>query len=91
MRRGKTAKDGLHQYKNMCQQVSIQSLETVIKYFIKLSEAKAEEARSRASETLTGLADVDDLEEADTPEDLILSTMTTESTQVRAIGCERRQ
>lgn len=31
MRRGKTAKDGLHQYKNMCQQVSIQSLETVIK------------------------------------------------------------
>ena len=63
-------------------QVNIQSLETVIRYFIKLSEAKAEEARSKASEQLTALADVDDLEEADTPEDLILSTMTTENTQV---------
>lgn len=57
------------------------------RYFIKLSEDKAEDARSKASGQLDNLADVDDLEEADTPEDLILSTMTTENTQVYVGEC----
>eukprot|EP00123_Amoebidium_parasiticum_P016493 comp23456_c0_seq1/m.39161 comp23456_c0_seq1/g.39161 ORF comp23456_c0_seq1/g.39161 comp23456_c0_seq1/m.39161 type:complete len:1102 (-) comp23456_c0_seq1:443-3748(-) len=84
MRRGKTAKDGLHQYKNMCQQVSIGSLETVIKKFVALSEAKAEEARSKATASAVEAEEnVEDLEASETPENLILSTVTGEDTQDR--------
>eukprot|EP01134_Creolimax_fragrantissima_P001827 CFRG1827T1 len=80
LRRGKTAKDGLHQYKNMCQHVSIGSLESVIRLFIRLSEQRAEDARSKASESIV---DVEDLEADQTPEDLIMATTTSENSQDR--------
>jgi translation initiation factor 3 subunit A len=48
MKRRNTAKDGLMQYRNMCQQVNINSLEEVIKYFIKRAGDKAEEAQHKA-------------------------------------------
>lgn len=48
MKRGRYAKDGLIQYRNVCQQVNVSSLEEVIKYFLKKASDKAEEAQSQA-------------------------------------------
>ncbi|KAF2288284.1 hypothetical protein GH714_005808 [Hevea brasiliensis] len=67
MRRGRFAKDGLIQYRIVCQQVNVNSLEEVIKHFMHLSTEKAEQARSQA-QALEAL-DVDDLEADKRPED----------------------
>ncbi|RZC94459.1 hypothetical protein C5167_026190 [Papaver somniferum] len=72
MRRGRFAKDGLIQYRIVCQQVNVGSLEEVIKHFLHLSTEKAENAKSQA-EALEEALDVDDLEADKRPEDLMLS------------------
>ncbi|KAK9073903.1 hypothetical protein SSX86_006497 [Deinandra increscens subsp. villosa] len=77
MRRGRFAKDGLIQYRNICQQVNVTSLEEVIKYFMDLSTKKAELARSQA-QALEEALDVDDLEADKRPEDLMLSYVSGE-------------
>lgn len=43
------AKEALMQYRNMCQAVNINSLEEVIKYFLKKTSDKAEEAQNKAA------------------------------------------
>ncbi|KAI3951597.1 hypothetical protein MKX01_018713 [Papaver californicum] len=72
MRRGRFAKDGLIQYRIVCQQVNVGSLEEVIKHFLHLSTEKAENAKAQA-EALEEALDVDDLEADKRPEDLMLS------------------
>ncbi|KAL8103281.1 hypothetical protein AgCh_027729 [Apium graveolens] len=61
MRRGRFAKDGLIQYRIICQQVNVSSLEEVIKQFMDLSTKKAEEARSQ-EQALEEALGVDNLE-----------------------------
>jgi hypothetical protein len=39
LRKGKLAKDGLHQYRNLCSQANIGSLETIIRYFLQRAES----------------------------------------------------
>eukprot|EP00899_Mesostigma_viride_P024205 jgi/Mesvir1/496/Mv11365-RA.2 len=75
MRKGRFAKDGLIQYRIVCQQVNVSSLEEVIKYFLKLSNERAERAQSEADEVKI---DVDDLEAEKRPEDLMLSFVSGE-------------
>ena len=41
--------DGLIQYRIVCQQVNVQSLEEVIKHFLKLATEKAESAQAAAA------------------------------------------
>jgi translation initiation factor 3 subunit A len=48
MKRRNDAKEALMQYRNMCQQVNINSLEEVIKYYLNKATEKAEEARLQA-------------------------------------------
>ncbi|GFP90042.1 eukaryotic translation initiation factor 3 subunit a [Phtheirospermum japonicum] len=83
MRRGRHAKDGLIQYRGICQQVNITSLEEVIKHFMQLSTEKAENARNQA-EALEEALDVDDLEADKRPEDLMLSYVTGEKGKDRS-------
>ena len=83
MRRGRFAKDGLIQYRIICQQVNVGSLEEVIKYFIDLSTKKAEHARSQA-QALEDALDVDDLEADNRPEDLMLSYVSGEKVKDRS-------
>nr|GEU88848.1 eukaryotic translation initiation factor 3 subunit A-like [Tanacetum cinerariifolium] len=83
MRRGRFAKDGLIQYRIICQQVNVASLEEVIKYFIDLSTKKAELARSQA-QALEDALDVDDLEADNRPEDLMLSYVSGEKGKERS-------
>ncbi|XP_031381729.1 eukaryotic translation initiation factor 3 subunit A-like [Punica granatum] len=83
MRRGRFAKDGLIQYRIVCQQVNVTSLEEVIKHFMHLSTEKAEQARSQA-EALEEALDVDDLEADKRPEDLMLSYVSGEKGKDRS-------
>ncbi|KAL6564794.1 Eukaryotic translation initiation factor 3 subunit A [Orobanche minor] len=83
MRRGRHAKDGLIQYRGICQQVNITSLEEVIKHFMQLSTAKAELARNQA-QALEEALDVDDLEADKRPEDLMLSYVSGEKGKDRS-------
>ncbi|KAL3652093.1 Eukaryotic translation initiation factor 3 subunit A [Castilleja foliolosa] len=83
MRRGRHAKDGLIQYRGICQQVNITSLEEVIKHFMQLSTEKAENARNQA-EALEEALDIDDLEADKRPEDLMLSYVTGEKGKDRS-------
>ncbi|KAM7481730.1 hypothetical protein LguiB_006313 [Lonicera macranthoides] len=83
MRRGRFAKDGLIQYRIICQQVNVNSLEEVIKHFIDLSTKRAELARSQA-QALEEALDVDDLEADRRPEDLMLSYVSGEKGKDRS-------
>ena len=47
-RMGRYAKEALMQYRNTCQNVNINSLEEVIKYFLKKATERAEEAQAKA-------------------------------------------
>ncbi|KAE8705573.1 Eukaryotic translation initiation factor 3 subunit A [Hibiscus syriacus] len=83
MRNGRFAKDGLIQYRTVCQQVNVSSLEEVIKHFMHLSTEKAEQARSQA-QALEEALDVDDLEADKRPEDLMLSYVSGEKGKDRS-------
>eukprot|EP00897_Mesotaenium_endlicherianum_P001035 jgi/Mesen1/10932/ME000095S10273 len=81
MRKGRFAKDGLIQYRIVCQQVNVSSLEEVIKYFLKLSNEKAEQAQAAAAEVTL---DIEDLEAEKRPEDLMLSYVSGEKSKDRS-------
>ena len=83
MRKGRYAKDGLIQYRIVCQQVNVSSLEDVIKHFMHLSTERAEVARSQA-QALEEALDVEDLEADKRPEDLMLSYVSGEKGKDRS-------
>merc|ERR1719502_1245367 len=79
MRKAKAAKDGLVQYRMVCQQINVASMETVLRHFMDLADKAAETALSKA-EAITGqnmenLLDFDDLEAEETPESLMMATV----------------
>ncbi|PON65523.1 Proteasome component (PCI) domain containing protein [Trema orientale] len=87
LRRGRFAKDGLIQYRIICQQVNVSSLEEVIKQFMQLSTEKAEQAASCCSsqaQALEEALDVDDLEADKRPEDLMLGFVSGEKGKDRS-------
>ncbi|KAJ3214257.1 eukaryotic translation initiation factor 3 subunit A [Dinochytrium kinnereticum] len=81
LRKGKISKEGLHQYKNISQNVTISTIELVIKRFIELSEEKVAEAQAKANQI--NLDTVEDLEATETPESIILSTVSGEVSKDR--------
>ncbi|PKU82417.1 Eukaryotic translation initiation factor 3 subunit A [Dendrobium catenatum] len=83
MRKGRYAKDGLIQYRIVCQQVNVNSLEEVIKYFMQLATERAEHARNQA-QALEDALDVEDLEADKRPEDLMLSYVSGEKGKDRS-------
>ncbi|KAL3357060.1 hypothetical protein AABB24_017639 [Solanum stoloniferum] len=83
IRRGRFAKDGLIQYRSVCQQVNISSLEEVIKHFMHLATERAELARSQA-QALEEALNVEDLEADKRPEDLMLSYVSGEKGKERS-------
>ncbi|KAI8815455.1 hypothetical protein BJ742DRAFT_783624 [Cladochytrium replicatum] len=81
LRKGKTAKEGLHQFKNISQNITVSSIEVVIKRFIELADQKVIEAQAKA-ERLT-LDAIDDLEASETPESIIMSTVSGDDSKDR--------
>eukprot|EP00743_Colponemidia_sp_Colp-15_P001527 GILK01001667.1.p1 GENE.GILK01001667.1~~GILK01001667.1.p1 ORF type:complete len:1057 (-),score=306.94 GILK01001667.1:119-3289(-) len=80
LQKGKTAKDGLIQYRNISQHVNVPSVETVIKEFRDRAEERVTQAQSQAN---TVLVDVDDLEGEASPESIMLSSVTLDSSKDR--------
>ncbi|KAK6001424.1 hypothetical protein QM012_002755 [Aureobasidium pullulans] len=89
LRKGKAAKDGLYNYKNTSQNTNIATIELVFKRFIELAESKVSEAQAKAdevssaAETSADLANVGDLEASETPESILLSTVSGEQARDR--------
>ncbi|KAF2659285.1 hypothetical protein K491DRAFT_651458 [Lophiostoma macrostomum CBS 122681] len=89
LRKGKLAKDGLYQYKNTAQNTNVGTIELVFKKFIELAEQKVTEAQAKADEvqssleTSTSTQNVDDLEASETPESILLSTVSGEQSRDR--------
>ena len=80
LKKSHVAKEGLYQYKNICQQVNIKSLEDVVRKYLKLAESKTEAARQESHQVVV---DCDDLDVIQTPESLLLSAVSGEDTQDR--------
>ncbi|KAJ7583969.1 translation initiation factor eIF3a [Mycena floridula] len=86
LRKGRTAKEGLMQYKNIAQNSSVGSIEVVVTRFISLADAKVREAqeKSAAATTInTGGVDVDDLEASETPESILLGAVSGDQSKDR--------
>ena len=101
LRKGKSAKDGLYNYKNTSQNTNVATIELVFRRFIDLAEQKVQEAQAKADEITTqgattesaeetaeatakaSLANVGDLEAMETPESILLATVSGEQTKDR--------
>lgn len=89
LRKGKAAKDGLYQYKNIAQNTNVGTIEIVLKKFIELAEKKVTEAQAKADEIQSSLesaapsSNVDDLEAIETPETILLATVSGEQSRDR--------
>ena len=81
MRKGRTAKEGLMQYKNIAQNTSVQSIEAVITRFVNLADAKVKEAQEKAAVKVA--VDVDDLEASETPESILLGAVSGDQSKDR--------
>lgn len=79
LKKSHVAKEGLYQYRNICQQVNIKSLEDVVRGYLKLAEEKTEAAKEESQQAV----DIDDLDQLQTPESLLLSAVSSEDRQDR--------
>ncbi|KAJ7320820.1 hypothetical protein DFH08DRAFT_789026 [Mycena albidolilacea] len=82
MRKGRTAKEGLMQYKNIAQNTSVQSIEAVITRFVQLADQKVREAQAKAA-SVQVTVDVDDLEASETPESILLGAVSGDQSKDR--------
>ncbi|KAG8416534.1 eukaryotic translation initiation factor 3 subunit A, variant 2 [Metarhizium acridum] len=87
-KKGKLAKDALYQYKNISQNTNIGTIELVLKKFIELAVEKVTAAQQKADEVqssidATATTNVDDLEATETPESILLATVSGEQSRDR--------
>ncbi|QBZ55672.1 hypothetical protein PoMZ_00574 [Pyricularia oryzae] len=87
-KKGKLAKDALYQYKNIAQNTNVGTIELVLKKFIELAAGKVTAAQQKADEVqssieATNSTSVDDLEATETPESILLATVSGEQSRDR--------
>ncbi|XP_028324748.1 eukaryotic translation initiation factor 3 subunit A-like isoform X2 [Gouania willdenowi] len=80
LRKSQMVREGLYQYRNICQQVNIGSLTGVIRSYLKLAEEKTEKARQESKQVVLNLEDLDCIQ---TPESVLLSAVSGENTHDR--------
>ena len=80
LRRSYMAKEGIYQYRIICQQTQIKSFEDVVRKYLELAEGRAEAARGVAQ---AAVVEVDDLDQLQTPENILLSAVSSEVSQDR--------
>ena len=69
------------QYKNIAQNTSVQSIESVITKFVQLADAKVLEAQEKAA--VKSAVDIDDLEASETPESILLGAVSGDQSKDR--------
>ncbi|KAI1502234.1 eukaryotic translation initiation factor 3 subunit A [Biscogniauxia marginata] len=87
-KKGKLAKDALYSYKNIAQNSNISTIELVLKKFIELAAEKVTAAQKKADEVqesieATATSSIDDLEASETPESILLATVSGEQSRDR--------
>ncbi|ORY63435.1 uncharacterized protein BCR38DRAFT_436831 [Pseudomassariella vexata] len=88
-KKGKVAKDALYSYKNIAQNTNVATIELVLKKFIELAVEKVTVAQQKADEVQSSLeattttTSVDDLEASETPESILLATVSSEQSRDR--------
>ncbi|KAG9509288.1 Eukaryotic translation initiation factor 3 subunit A, partial [Fragariocoptes setiger] len=82
LRKSYVAKEGIFQYKLICQQTNIKSFEDVVRRYIELAEERAEIARNRSAST--AINEIDDLDVVQSPENILLSAVSSEDSQDRS-------
>ena len=82
LKKSYVAKEGIYQYKIICQQTYIKSFEDVVRKYLQMAEEKANQAKEEAQQS-QAILDVDDLDNVQTPEDILLSAVSSEDTQDR--------
>ncbi|TWU73627.1 eukaryotic translation initiation factor 3 subunit A [Metarhizium rileyi] len=87
-KKGKLAKDALYQYKNISQNTNIGTIELVLKKFIELAVEKVTAAQQKADEVQSSIdatttTNIDDLEATETPESILLATVSGEQSRDR--------
>ncbi|KAJ3313869.1 eukaryotic translation initiation factor 3 subunit A [Boothiomyces sp. JEL0838] len=79
--KGKLAREGLFQYKNIAQNTTVATIDLVIKKFLELAKDRLEKAKKKANQI--NLTNIDDLEAAETPESLMMNTLSNEQSKDR--------
>ncbi|KAH9900618.1 eukaryotic translation initiation factor 3 subunit A [Xylariomycetidae sp. FL2044] len=86
-KKGKLAKDALYSYKNIAQNTNITTIELVLKKFIELAAEKVTAAQKKADEVQSSIeatsSSIDDLEATETPESILLATVSGEQSRDR--------
>ncbi|RDA82517.1 hypothetical protein CP532_1655, partial [Ophiocordyceps camponoti-leonardi (nom. inval.)] len=92
-KKGKLAKDALYQYKNISQNTNIATIELVLKKFIELAVEKVTAAQEKADQVQSSIdasaaaaaatSSIDDLEASETPESILLATVSGEQSRDR--------
>ncbi|TEA21148.1 Eukaryotic translation initiation factor 3 subunit A [Colletotrichum sidae] len=88
-KKGKLAKDALYQYKNISQNTNVGTIELVLKKFIELAAEKVTAAQHKADEVQSSIeatattSNIDDLEASETPESILLATVSGEQSRDR--------
>ena len=87
-KKGKLAKDALYNYKNISQNTNVATIELVLKKFIELAVGKVTAAQQKADEVQSSIdanaaSNVDDLEASETPESILLATVSGEQSRDR--------
>ncbi|KAJ2830032.1 eukaryotic translation initiation factor 3 subunit A [Coemansia erecta] len=80
-RRGKQLKDGLMQYRNIVQHTSPESLGGVVETMLENITQRVTEAQRSVEQATVG--SIEDLDEAETPESMILSLVSSEQSRDR--------
>jgi len=80
LKKSHVAKEGLFQYRNMCQSTNVASLASVVQGYLTMAEKRTESARTESIDSV----EVDDLENLATPEMIMLSAVSGEGAQDRS-------
>ncbi|EDQ87212.1 uncharacterized protein MONBRDRAFT_33388 [Monosiga brevicollis MX1] len=86
LKRAPEAKDGLYQFKIVTGTSAVNSLEKVVRYYLKTAEDKVAEAwqQSQLRDATNVNDEIDDLEEAQTPEQVLLAAVSADGETERA-------
>jgi len=80
LKKSHVAKEGLFQYRNMCQSVNVASLAAVVQGYLTMAEKRTDSAKQESVDKV----EIDDLDILSTPEMIMLSAVSGEGAQDRS-------